>query len=244
VRYEFEAQGSDGGAAHSYAFVPPGDDFRIEPPQSASMLCFEEGLPVPEDTLLINANLRFAAYESPLPVSDLQTHFDLELVPAWENVDNTVGGGRVYRRMLDDNTQCTLSLRFGVGRDGATTIAANVLTSLINPDDLAVTDDLASPVVVQSLYTLSSVPYSGQVSEAVSALETQYVAEGWQPRPELTDIRLDAEDPAAHSAFMVFTQDEQELYLTIDSRPDGTALVSTQIRAGLCGPTFDVPEAR
>ena len=72
----------------------------------------------------------------------------------------------------------------------------------------------------------------------MNGLQAQYVDEGWIPRPELTDIRIDVDDPAQQSAFLVFTQDEQELYLTIDATPNGNATIATQIRAGLCGPTF------
>ncbi|GAB5492813.1 MAG: hypothetical protein Phog2KO_30280 [Phototrophicaceae bacterium] len=234
VDYDFRAQGPLTTVEHRYDFIPPDNNFAIEPQQVDSMLCFDNSFPVPDDTQLLTGNTTFSAYASPLRMDELQTFYDLELIPDWEAGGATPGGGRVFRRTLDSGTQCTLSLRFGDGQNDTTTIAASVFPESVNVESLELPDDFSSPVVVQSVYSLPVISFLGTVTDAVSNFTSDYETQGWSLRDDLTDIRDE-------SAFIVLTQDEQEMYITINNTTKERSSVLIQTRAGICGPTFDMP---
>lgn len=234
VEYNFSAQGPLTTVNHLYEFIPPANSFSIEPLQVDSMLCFDNSFPTPEDTQLLTGNTTFSAYASPLRIDELQTFYDLELVPEWEVGGAIPRGGRVFNKTLEDGTQCTLSLRFGEGQNDMTTIAASVFPQSVNVESLELPDDFSSPVVVQSVYSLPVISFTGTVTEAVTNFTSDYANQGWSLREDLTDIRDD-------SAFIVLTQDGQEMYITINTISEERSSVLIQTRAGICGPTFQVP---
>jgi hypothetical protein len=239
VSYQFSADGSNGSVDHRYEFVPPPANFEIRQPVQSEMMCFESGLPYPDDATPLTGNLTYAAYESPLSQAELERFYDLELVPDWEIGAASPNGGRIYRQALAEGNQCTLQLRFSAGRNNSTIVAASVFAETPN---IALPEVLNSPIVVQSMYSLPVIPFTGTVSEAAAIFTGDYQAQGWTLREDLTDIRTGDDIPVeAHSAFIVLAQDDQETYITIDALDATNSNVFIQTRAGLCATPFEMP---
>lgn len=234
VRYDFSAAGQRDIVAHRYELLQPAASFAIVPQQVDEMVCFDGLFPAPNGATLLNGGLNFSIYESGLRVDELETFYDLALAPDWQSVSTLNDGGRLYRRTLADGATCTLSLRYSEGRDSTRLVAASVFPETLNPDSLNLPDDFQSPVVVQNVYSFAPIVLDGTVPEVVNFFIGDYQSQGWSARDELTDVRED-------SAFVVLAQGEQEEWLTFDALADNRVSVTRQTRAGVCGPTFDVP---
>lgn len=232
VSYQFVADGSNGTVAHRYEFIPPPADFHIRQPNQTSMMCFDRAFLYPSDSTVLTSNLTYTAFESDLRQEELERFYDLELVPDWEIGNGSSGSERIYQYTLENDNQCTLQIRFNQGRDNKTLVVASVFAKTPN---IALPDDLSRPIVVQSMYSLPIIPFTGTVNQAVSVFTNDYQAQGWVLRDDLTDIRDD-------SAFIVLAQDDQETYITIDALTSDRTSVLIQTRAGLCATPFEIPE--
>lgn len=239
VSYQFAADGSNGSVDHRYEFVPPLDNFEIRQPAQTAMMCFESGFPYPQAATPLTGNLTYTAYESQLSQAELERFYDLELVPDWEVRDASPNSGRIYRQTLANGNQCTLQLRFSAGRNNSTIVSASVFAETPN---ISLPETLTTPIVVQSMYSLPVIPFTGTVSEAAAIFTNDYQAQGWTLREDLTDIRTaDDVPPEEHSAFIVLAQDDQETYITIDALSPTNSQVFIQTRAGLCATPFTAP---
>jgi hypothetical protein len=232
VRYDFAADGSSGDVEHRYELFP-NDSITIEQPDVSNLLCFDGAFPIPESTSPASrGSLTFTALQSDLSTSELQTFYDNALSDTWNITGNRPNGGRVYSRELDGGSICTLEMRFRESPNGKTGVTASVFPEEVNLENLEVTDEFTSPVVIQSY---ASVLYTerGAVQEIVNRQVSQQ-GEDWFIRDDLTDIRED-------SAFVVLAQadSQQEIYITVDRLNDEESTVQVQTRAGVCGPTFD-----
>jgi hypothetical protein len=183
----------------------------------------------------VTGSLTHATLRSTQTPEQLQLYYDEMLVPAWEPVGNNPQGGRLYQRTLDNGSICRLGLQFQAVPDGATVMSARVVPELVTEasfDDLP--GMLTSPVVVQNASSNLSVVIAGTVRNALDEVVPDLEADGWQRRPELTDIRDE-------SALVTLRKDNVETHVIVDGA--GTsAMVYIQQRDPICGPTFAVPE--
>ncbi|MBN1454071.1 MAG: hypothetical protein JW963_23850 [Anaerolineales bacterium] len=233
VRYEFEANGSDGDVFHRFEAIAPPDNFVIAPPHDVDLLCFDDGFPVPDTTIpLTGGNLTYAAFESDMNMDELERFYDRSLLPAWSSEGSDEQGARIYKHTLDSGNECQLHLRLTQRADArGTYLAASVYPSYVEAANLPSPQGFEEPVVVQSL-TSATITIDGDVETALAEYIPSLEGTGWVMREELTDIRED-------SAFVTLARDNYEMHITVDGR-DGKTVLRLQTRVAVCGSTFTI----
>jgi hypothetical protein len=233
TRYLFEATGSTGSVSHRYELLPGGAVVVDEKPE---LQCFDGGFPTPNlSTSHLSGNLTYQSYASELSTQELQLFYDEALTPMWEPSPFSGVVNRFYTREFEDGTVCNLGIRFEEGND-RTIFTASAVPTVVGEDAFSqITDDLASPIFIQSA---SNVTFSieGTVQEAIEQVLPDFEDDGWILRDQLTDIRDD-------SAFITVRNGLTETHITVD-RIGENAVVRLQQREPVCGPTFPVSESQ
>lgn len=235
TRYIFEAQGElenqTSQVFHRYELVQPTSANIIDAPLTTNLSCFNGDVPLPENTRPLFANtLTHAAFETERTVDQVRQFFDEALIPTWESIGNTADGDREYSRVLENGTLCNMSIGYRE-INNTTNFVIQVYPVLVNPGSLQLTEDLTSPIVIQSASTLDFT-VEGGIDAALDEVLPDYAAEGWQQRNDLTIRRDD-------SAFVTLEKDMSELHVIVDERGERSSVIVQQ-RDPVCGPTFEV----